>query len=69
MPETPAATAPIFVSTQEAADLLGISRREVVRLLKRGDLVGTSHGRAYDKPRYLVLLASVHTYAYRRTPA
>jgi len=59
---------PIFVSAQEAADLLGLSRSEVYRLLERGDLLGKRHGPS-QKPRYLVLLASVHTYAYRRTPA
>lgn len=64
MPETTTvtttgATVPIFVTPQAAADLLGLSRQEVYRLLRSGDLAGRRKG-----SRHLVYLWSVHVYAY-----
>lgn len=47
------------VSTQEAADLLGISRPTLVRLLERGDIT-------YDKPGSHRRLSLRDVLAYRR---
>lgn len=62
MPENPTATAaPMFVSAQEAATILGLSRADVYQMLKTGELLGTRRN-----SRHLVLVASIHAYAYRQ---
>lgn len=59
--EPPAApVAPLFVSTLEAARLLGLSRTHVYELLDRGDIESRRIGR-----RRLVKVSSLHEFVDR----
>jgi excisionase family DNA binding protein len=50
----------IFISVDDAALALSLSRREIYRLMDDGDLEGVSKGR-----RRLVVVESLHDYAKR----
>lgn len=56
----PAKLGPIFVSVIDAATSLGISRREVYRLLDAGEIESVERGR-----RRLIVVESLHAFAQR----
>jgi excisionase family DNA binding protein len=45
----------VWVSPQEAADLLGLTRETVYRMVSRGDLAGKYFGRVLRIPRAAVV--------------
>lgn len=52
------------LTTAEAADLLGIKTRSVVKLIRRGLIVATKHGRDY-----MLDPTEIDRYARERQPA
>ncbi|WP_323136148.1 helix-turn-helix domain-containing protein [Micromonospora sp. NBC_01655] len=57
---TPPRLGPIFVSVHEGAEALGLSRREVYRLMDADEIESVERGR-----RRLIVVESLHAYGQR----